>query len=252
MYAHILSDIHVGEHNKCNDVSLSLLVDFILMSAGYDDIVIAAGDLTHNGNASEYAVVRDELNRISRYGLKVMAVPGNHDCGEAGIFWDHKKRQHFDMFIARDVMGFEGSEPWPLVVKHLDYTFVLLDSQAGNEGELIPPLARGELGKLQLERLAKILRHCENVVLVLHHHPFWRDIFHAIEDNRELFSVLYGSDKPLKGVVFGHKHKFQVWRDMTRLGVAIASGKSTHLYDDKRLRYCRWDMFNDDVDVIVV
>lgn len=251
MNAYIISDIHVGEENKINDLTLDDIVTGILEEASPQDVVIAAGDLTHNGTASEYERVRAVFRRLVHAGIDVLAVPGNHDCGELGIFWDAQRRRHFDTFIARDVMGFTGNESWPLVVKKDDVTFVLLDSQAGNEGELLPPLARGELGRGQLERLNQILSTHDNVVLVLHHHPFWRDMFHAIEDNREFMSIVYNHNVP-KGVVFGHKHKRQIYRNAGRLGLCIASGKSTHIYNDNAVRIWRWNMVTDDVDEMLI
>lgn len=202
------------------------LVDHVLATySPGDTVILITGDLTNSGTDREYGRMRASLLPLAHHGYRVLAVPGNHDCGPMGIDWEESARKRFDAYILRDVMGLRRSM-WPLVVEGGAWRVILLDSQEGNSDDLIV-MARGELGTRQLARLELALQdESKPTIVALHHHPIKADILHALDEHEELCELL-GRRDCVKAALFGHMHARGVWRNARGIPYAADAGKTT-------------------------
>ena len=214
----IWSDLHIGREGALE--ALERLVRYQIDHAHQEgDVILCLGDITDNGAPSEYGEARALLMRAS---APVLALPGNHDAGRLGIDYDARARGYFDSVLndalVAELLSYGGEvsgapldkpEAWPILVRPREGApIILLDSTQGQDGELLPNLARGELGAAQILRLGKLLEQLERPALVcLHHHPYWSDFAHALEDERALSATLRRYSRKILGVVFGHKHQ---------------------------------------------
>jgi 3',5'-cyclic AMP phosphodiesterase CpdA len=69
-----LSDLHFGRHDPDVVASLELW-----LAVARPDLVVISGDLTQRARGGQFREARAFLDRLGRDGLKVLAVPGNHD-----------------------------------------------------------------------------------------------------------------------------------------------------------------------------
>jgi Icc protein len=154
------------------------------------DVVLATGDLTDNGEAEEYAVLREELSRLA---MPVFLIPGNHDRRAAlrQAFADH------------DYLPREGRLAY--VVDDYPVRLVALDTQIEGKTE-------GEVGAEQLAWLARVLEAAPDkpTVIFMHHPPFPTGIGHMdvinCRDGEALAEII--ADHPqIERVLCGHHHR---------------------------------------------
>ena len=69
-----LSDIHFGRHDATVVAGLELF-----LAGRMPDLVVISGDLTQRARVGQYRLAGQFLDRLRANGLKVLAVPGNHD-----------------------------------------------------------------------------------------------------------------------------------------------------------------------------
>jgi Icc protein len=210
--------------------SLAGVVELALRR-GSPDLVVASGDLAHDGSPAAYRSLRDSLSALN---APVYCLPGNHDQGT-------QLREHLNgdgFHCCADVRTANG---WQLVF--LDSTV------AGSDG--------GRLSASELARLEDTLAadpHSPTLVW-LHHQPLpvgsaWLDTM-AVENGDELLAIL--SDRPqVRAVVWGHVHQ-EVDRDYR--GVRLLASPSTCIQfepgseafavDDRTPGY-RWLRLHDD------
>ena len=168
------------------------------------DMVIATGDLAHDGSLASY---RELFERFTGLGTPVYCLPGNHDNGR----WLRGALNHGRV---RTV----GAVAVP------DWLLVLLDST-------LPGAAAGQLSQAELQRLSQLLeQHPDCHVLVfLHHHPVpvhspWLDQM-ALENPGELFSRM-DLHPNVRALLWGHVH--QVYEG-ERKGVRLLGCPATSL-----------------------
>lgn len=206
------SDLHVGQHPG-RLATLHQLVARVVerARAGEQLAVIITGDVTESGAQLELDAARHALAPLASAAVPIVAVPGNHDCGAHGIIWCGDARARYEAWH-RDVCAPSEADRWPREWWLGDLRVIGLDSQAGNARDILPPLARGEVGTLQLVRLEVMLQTPAPTVVILHHHPLWHDIAHILEDAREL-RALIERRRHVGLVLFGHQHRTyrQVW-----------------------------------------
>jgi len=216
------TDLHVGE--RAREGALTTLVDHALAQlAPHSTAIVISGDLTHNGGASEIKACARQLLRLRVAGFQVLVVPGNHDCGPLGLLWRAERRAAFN-HLWRASSARPLAPRWPQVARFGGWRFILLDSCEGQEGELVT-LARGELGLGQLARLELELAEPGPVVVVLHHHPFSRDLTMDMDDSAQLLELLGRREVGL--VLFGHMHRRGEWTDKPGVGIAADGGQTT-------------------------
>jgi len=149
------------------------------------DLVVASGDLAHDGSEAAYRQVRKQIGALD---IPVYCLPGNHD--EAGAIRAYMNGDGFH--CARHMLA--GA--WQLVF--LDSTVAGQDS--------------GHLDREELEALAEALTaHPERPALVwLHHQPVligshWLDTMAV--DNRDEFLAVIDRHPQVRAVVWGHVHQ---------------------------------------------
>jgi 3',5'-cyclic AMP phosphodiesterase CpdA len=69
-----LSDVHFGSHDPAIVAAIERLLPGLA-----PDLVVISGDLTQRARTGQYRMACEFLDRLERAGLKVLAVPGNHD-----------------------------------------------------------------------------------------------------------------------------------------------------------------------------
>ncbi len=243
-----ISDCHNGQHGSEKKIDLLLQT---IAKRHPDALVVHTGDWTDNGFASEY----EQGNRLlaqngfslwmkkarSESGrLQFVNVPGNHDVGRWGNFFDAACRSRF-------VSRFAKNLHYPLVLHKcwlpFDLDLILLDSADRQDNEWF---ARGKIGKLQLDLLDRHLARLRQRlrVVALHHHPFEHGYFMELQDAERLASVLRGR---IDLLLFGHKHQAAFWRDRLELPAVSAAPKSPDAggyrvfhWDESRRLHSRW------------
>lgn len=155
--AHV-SDLHFGHHDPA--VSATLAAD---LSAQAPDLVVASGDFTQRGTASEFQMARDFLDSVA---VPVFAVPGNHDLGRNPVRRFLDPYGLYRRYIAPEIEPFlELDRPGAAVAfAGLNTTRrALADRDWSN----------GSINRRQLERLETTFQHAsaDAVRVVVAHHP---------------------------------------------------------------------------------
>jgi 3',5'-cyclic AMP phosphodiesterase CpdA len=233
-----LSDPHLVAEETRADERLALALDTVRISGLRPLALLLTGDLSDDGSPESYARLRAAVDPVAaELGAPVVAIPGNHDLGEA----------------FRE--GVLDGEPLHRAVEVDGVRVVGLDTT-------VPGRPHGELGAGQLEWLddvlAKPAKH--GTVLALHHppvptaHPLLGRI--GLRDPDRLARVVEGTD--VRIMVCGHAHAVSagmlagipVW-SAPALGVT-----SDALPEEGRMRawgdiggLSRIDLFGDDVVV---
>lgn len=149
------------------------------------DLVVASGDLAHDGSEAAYQRVREQIGHL---GIPVYCLPGNHD--EASAICKHLNGENFHCTRSKLAGG------WQLV---------FLDSTVeGREG--------GHLSAGELDVLSQALdKHPELPAIVwLHHQPVhmgsrWLDTM-AVDNPDEFFAVI-DRHPQVRAIVWGHVHQ---------------------------------------------
>ena len=203
-----LSDLHIGKSDNLK--KSAKIVDWIIENkdSHQSDLVVISGDLVDDGQTWQFEAAKELLDQLRKEGFTVLVAPGNHDYGPGGFSESKKSQREFADMIS-------GVTDYP----HLHFTqgqaFIILDSMAEEIKRREFFGAQGCLGKKQLQRLDQMLVDLEenpavdNVILVLHHHPFDFLFFHGMRDHADLKGVVsQRKDHPprVNVLLFGHKH----------------------------------------------
>jgi len=203
-----LSDLHIGKSN--NLIKAHRIIEWIIgnQDLHQSNLVVISGDIVDDGETWQFKKARDLINRLREAGYIVLTVPGNHDCGPNGIRENQASKRDFREMISQVA-------EYPAVIIKSGQAFVLLDSMEAEmeKGELWS--AQGYLGLRQLQKLDLLLDELaenpavENVILVLHHHPFDYLFYHGLRDHADLKGVISrreGRPPRVNALLFGHKH----------------------------------------------
>jgi 3',5'-cyclic AMP phosphodiesterase CpdA len=144
---------------------------------------------------------------------RVTIVPGNHDLYTRGARRSRRFESYFARWLASDLPGIGssgGEVGFPVVKLRGPAAIVALSSAVPR-----PPLvAAGELGRAQLESLARVLEHPEvrkrTLVLALHHPPAhpWSRVKTYLEGLRDADALLSLLEPVRSGLVLhGHLHR---------------------------------------------
>ncbi len=236
-----LSDLHVQAradhpHNRrLGGLVARIVADY----RAVQPIVIITGDLVDDGERAQYRELLRLLRPIKDAGLKILAAPGNHDCGPMGNSYLASARVEYQRHVVADLMGIGVADTasdvmanlYPMVHRIDGITYVGLDSVVGMIGGGMH-FARGAVGAPQLAKLRTIIDYDHGrqpIVVYLHHHPFDRNFTMALRDSAELMAVLANRVDLL---LFGHEHRVDVWPGPHRpilhgIRGIIASGQTT-------------------------
>jgi 3',5'-cyclic AMP phosphodiesterase CpdA len=210
-----LSDLHIGK--STNLEKTTRLVDWILdnRSSHHAGIVVISGDVVDDGQTWQFRKAAEQIVRLKAAGYTVLVVPGNHDYGPQGVMESFHSQAEFRVLIS-------GIEEYPHLHLTKGQAFVLLDTMEAEIRHKEPWGAQGCLGSGQLQKLDLILDELgfnpvvENVVLVMHHHPFDYMLYHGLRDHEDLKGVISRRvDEPsrVNVLLFGHKHREHRFND---------------------------------------
>jgi Icc protein len=180
---------------------LEQIID-LAISTQVPDLVVASGDLAHDGSAQAYQHLH---TCFSRLGVPIYCLPGNHD--EAATLRENAQCGRLYSSRSACIGG------WLLV---------FLDSSvAGSEG--------GHLSESELNELdAALTSHPELPALVcLHHQPVnigsrWLDTM-AVDNPKAFFDII-DRHPQVRAVIWGHVHQTF---EQQRNGVRLLSTPST-------------------------
>ena len=224
-----LSDLHIG-HEECgNNFRAIIACISSQMKPANNFIILFTGDIVDNANHSEQAdEAVDAIEQLEKSGYLVLVVPGNHDYG-TGILADEKfvglfKKQYYK---SRKIT-------YPKLDIIDGIAFIGLDSTAGELHMLDRYLSEGELGRVQLKRLKKILNKPEVVnrksVVYLHHHPFDFKPGMQLKDSDDLKELI---ENKIDMLLFGHYHvdphsAGKIYHGVWGIHRCYNAGSSTH------------------------
>lgn len=198
-----LSDLHYHKREEDNvraDAAVAAAQEVYCEG----DVVVVSGDVTDDGGPEQYARALAALRPL-RALAPLVVVPGNHDYGFLGNLYSRKAHARFTAFAR--ALG-------------VDYAEIALQPTAEDPGLVVVTVdscirsfspfdfARGRVGFWQRRRLRKRLdviraRGWRSVV-VLHHHPFYRNWTMRLEDAAAFLNVVDGRADL---VCFGHTHE---------------------------------------------
>lgn len=205
-----ISDLHIGGNENGVDPvpRLEAVIEAIRALPNRPDGVLVSGDLTHDGGAEEYQLVRELLEPLE---APLHVLPGNHD----------------DRALLREAFDLPGMGDEPI-----DYTadvgelrLVLLDSN-------VPGQDPGAFDPGQLRWLDDELRKAEGepTLLALHHTPMptgvreWDGINMPLAE-REALAEVVGRHSHLRAIVGGHLHRIAA---SSLAGCPVVSAPSTY------------------------
>lgn len=203
-----LSDLHIGKSNNLEKAQV--VVDWIIENQALhqSDLVIISGDLVDDGETWQFEKAKELINRLTEADYSVFVAPGNHDYGPDGYRENPASKRDF-----RDLIS--GTEEYPAVHLKSGQAFVILDSMEAEMEKVEIWSAQGYLGLKQLQKLDLTLDELaenpavENVILVLHHHPFDYLFYHGLRDHADLKGIISrrpGQPPRVNALLFGHKH----------------------------------------------
>ncbi len=218
------------------------------------DHVVITGDLTNLALEQEFEAVKrlieDELGLDTEH---VTIVPGNHDLYTRGAMRSQRFTRFFAPYLESDLPDLAADLElgrFPVVKLRGPLALIGMTSAVPR-----PPLvASGELGKQQLEALARILSHDEvkrrTPVLALHH-PIHnppskvKTLVEGLVDADHLADVVAPLQSGL--LLHGHLHK-RMQRDFpTKSGRLLAVGAtSASLHHDEGNRMAGFNLYEFD------
>ena len=203
-----LSDLHIGKSTNFDKVGE--VIDWIIAEKDLHEarVVAISGDTVDDGARWQFDLARGEIERLRDAGFTVLIAPGNHDYGPQGVAERKKSQEWFAELIS-------GVKDYPHLEVVSGTAFVVLDSMKAEIENIEFWGAQGELGRKQLQHLDKLLDELadnpavENVVLLMHHHPFDYKFYHGLRDHADLKGVVsrrMNQPPRVNALIFGHKH----------------------------------------------
>jgi len=222
-----LSDLHYHK-DKVNNREADKLLDTVRKEYP-DHTLVITGDITDDGHPGQY---QNALAALMPFKGKVFIVPGNHDFGAAGNFYSRQRALRFDAVLCDGLEqgGTFAGDNMPVVNVVGDGKDHLMIIALDTNLETTNPFdfACGEVGETQLSALDAILSDPLNAemkkLVCFHHHPFIRhNPFMELRDARQLMRSLY---RRVNLVLFGHRHVWQLWKNMNGIDWILASDNS--------------------------
>lgn len=245
----VLSDLHVHGSNKPENKNLVFICKKLIEQyKRKKPLIIICGDITDDGEEIQYRNAVEILKILMNEGFRILCVPGNHDYGRMGMFYNEISKYLFTQYIH----GYILSDPdtgkdninirniYPFEYEYDNNLFIGLDSVTGNEFEIFH-FASGEIGLLQRKKLKKILTDPEysemKKIVFFHHHPFNREMMMKMDDADKVMDLLKNKVDVL---CFGHNHQKEIWKNKNEIDLIIASGKTTET--DKNNSFCFYEV----------
>jgi 3',5'-cyclic AMP phosphodiesterase CpdA len=218
-----LSDIHVGKKDKVYKPRWDKIVRFIRYY--YPEVpVCITGDITDDGKEEQFIEARKWLDELAESN-PVFVVPGNHDYAFKGFLPFHSAGTNFKKWYEHlgRPLGVGDRAPLPNFWMPVDnfegYGRFQLDDYTqlfyvdSGDPERKASCARGWISDDMINILGKELQKYSSWtrVVMLHHHPFNKAAFTALEGAKKLMKALNIAGCEL--LMFGHKHTVGSWRN---------------------------------------
>lgn len=227
-----LSDLHIGnskkEFNNTNRIIKKI-------GASYKATpVIITGDLTHSATKGQFKEMRSILDELAKTN-PILTAPGNHDYAWYGIALRPEGWEKWVKYLSSPLgwgvdkyywMG-EDYEPVGIeglgVFKHKSCVYFGVDSGDPGDKEIT---ARGWISTRLANALKESLKKYEGKtrIVFLHHHPFDDDYFTALKGHKKLLNAVKNNCELL---LFGHEHKYGIWRNHKGVPLIVSSHKSS-------------------------
>lgn len=227
-----LSDLHISLRKEESQRAKAI---FARIACAFPGIpVLITGDLTDSATKPQFKEARELLDELAKTN-PILAVPGNHDYAWKGNIlredgWKNwveylgsplgwKRKETPWMELEHEPSGIEGLGVWQVG----PCAYFGIDSGDPKDKQIS---ARGYVSEKLAEALGKSLReHAGKLrVVLLHHHPFTGGFFTKLHGAERLLQALQGNCEIL---MFGHNHKYGIWRGERGIPLTVASHKST-------------------------
>ncbi len=196
-FPHAGSDIHLLQLTDCHlhqnpshrllgvntQESLEQVVAAVTATPDQPDVMVATGDLVHDGSPEGYSRLAGILNRLD---CRRAALPGNHD----------------NPATMNAILPTQGIQVGGAMTIG-NWCLVFLDSHYNGD-------SKGYLHHAELERLDALLeKESRHLLLFVHHHPLavgtpWLDRIGLV--NGGVLLELARNNSKVKGIVWGHIH----------------------------------------------
>jgi predicted phosphodiesterase len=197
--------------------------------------VLITGDIVDSATRKQMVEARTVIDRLAETN-PVLIVPGNHDYAWMGnilrpdgwtnwvellgepLGWDRKGPGW--MTETRSPAGINGLGIWE--TEQCVYMGVdsgdPQDKAVSARGYISETLADGL--RVSLEKYA----YQKTRIVFLHHHPFADGLFVKLNGSEHLMAAL---ENNCELVLFGHEHKYGIWRNRRGIPLIVSSHKST-------------------------
>ena len=227
--------------NHRREVLSALLQDLQVMNI---DHIVITGDLTHLGRPVEFSRALEFLSKLGPPS-DVTVVPGNHDAYIA-VDW----RQTYALWARylsgdSDSMSGEGAQN-----RKPDFPMLRIRGQTALIGvstacPSAPLFATGQVGQMQLQRLAQLLTESGRQglfrVVLIHHPPVsgvvqWRK---RLKDAKDFRAVVKRCGAEM--ILHGHVHRRSITQLQTPHGrapvISVSSASALGSKSDRRARF---------------
>lgn len=195
------SDPHIRKTPKDNDEVRGKLAKVQAM-LGQDDVFVLTGDVTDDGTELQY---QRALELLLPFAGRIVLVPGNHDFGPLGNFYDPACVRRF----AKLKQQLKAEKPWMIRIDGLAVGEIIVLDTNRRSGTPID-FAQGEVGwwnRVKLKRKLEAMQKAKAVsVIAMHHNPFYEDWFCKLVDAKQFMDVVLGRADI---VLMGHEHKYR-------------------------------------------
>ena len=185
-----ITDTHQGAGEP--NANLRKLAEDAAQMSPKPAFVIHTGDVTDSGKPEEYARFKEATAPLREAGIKIYAVPGNHD-----VRWSPDGKEGFAREFGKAYQSFD----------HGGAHFLLLDTSVALEHW-------GHLDKAELDWLARDLKKVkpETPTFVFMHHWIGRDTpdTRMVDNEYDLINQL--RNRNVVAIFTGHNHKDLAWQ----------------------------------------
>lgn len=160
------------------------------------DILIITGDFTTTSDKKEFIFAKQFIQKIQKKGIKVFAVPGNHDM------YTKKAYAEKDFFVHLNILPKFSNESIHVENIYTNWDLILLDNTINNA----PFRANGKFSKEQKLFLKNNLKNKKNIIVASHFSLDLRIPSHMLHGATSLKKILkdhYG----ISIFMHGHTHK---------------------------------------------
>jgi 3',5'-cyclic AMP phosphodiesterase CpdA len=205
-----LSDLHF-HRSESDNVTILTTLEQIASNYPQHHILIT-GDITDDGHETQY---QNAQSALERFRGRLSLVPGNHDYGPFGNFYDETCATLFDRYLAipfQNAPFAEGSVPIANTLETASEKVLLIGLNSTLRTVAPFDFACGEVGGAQRAMLAELLSNPANQdcikIVALHHHPLYHHPFFRLLDGDDLMRIVVGR---IEVLAFGHKHVAALW-----------------------------------------